>query len=166
MKTGQELIESLQSSIENQKTIMSNRQDRINKGLTDMDDCFLSERLDNTGISLDQAKIGILENKGLSSFYCLRDIETNEVVSTRIVNGKYGQCHLIKDEFVGKFGRFVGRVKKESTYACKGLKESQYEAPAWACLKAGSGGGMCGVYNSYVQIFPSNINYWTGEGVN
>lgn len=159
---GQELLDSLRKSIDDIHDNMNNRAERIEEGSTDMDDCFVTQRIEETFISIDRMKIGILENKGLSSFQCLRDINTDEIVSIKIIDGKFGPCHLIMDEFVEKFGRFVGCAKREETYNKKGLKTSQFETSAWVGYQTNQG-GMMGAYTAIPQIYMSRKNYWTGE---
>jgi len=154
----QELIKQLESEIEHYNSIIENRYERIAEGLTDMDDCYVSQRINGLNINLAKTKIDILKNGGTAPFDVLRDIETNEVVSKKEVLGQYGVCHLIEDEYVSKFGRFVASAKKESTYTKKGLKRDMAEFPAWATTKA-NGDGMYGAYMSSVVVFPSKKNY-------
>ena len=162
MKKGTALIEQLKNEIAHTSSIMDNRAQRINEGSTDMDDCFVSQRSNEQAISLAKAKIEILENGGLAPFQCLRDLETGEVVTTTIFNGKYGLCWRIDDEHVAKFGRYVGAAARESTYTRKGLKLDEVQLPAWACF-ATNGKGMAGAYSAFVKVFPSNKNWATEE---
>jgi len=158
MKKGTALIEQLKNEIAHTSSIMDNRAQRINEGSTDMDDCFVSQRSNEQAISLAKAKIEILENGGLAPFQCLRDLETGEVVTTTIFNGKYGLCWRIDDAHQAKFGKYVGAASRESTYTRKGLKLDEVELPAWACFET-NGTGMAGAYSAYVKIFPSRTNY-------
>jgi len=154
----QELINQLQNEIDHYRATIDDRHKRISEGLTDMDDCYISQRMNSLHIDLAQTKIEILENNGFAQFDVLRDIETDEIISKKEVLGQYGVCHLIDDEYVSKFGRFVGCAKKESTYTKKGLKQDVAQLPAWATTKA-NGSGMYGAYMSSVVVFPSKKNY-------
>lgn len=153
-----ELIEQLQNEIKHHTNIMEDRHRRIAEGLTDMDDCFLSNKMNALNIQLAMAKIKILENGGTREFDVLKDIETGDIVSKRYVDGRYGPCHLIEDEYVSKFGRFVGIAKREATYTKKGLKRDRAELPCWATIKA-NGSGVYGAYMSSVVIYKTEKNY-------
>jgi len=156
--TTQEKIQRLQNRIDHTRSLMDDRRKRIADGLTDWDDCFISERSNSQNIDLLKTKIQILKNGGTSTFDVLVDIETNEVVSKKIIDAKYGQCWVIDFEYQGKFGKFVGMAKRESTYTKKGLKQESRELPAWACYKS-NGSGMMGAYSAYIHIFPCDVNY-------
>lgn len=162
MTTAQKRIEQLRKEIASKRALMADRQERIQEGLTDMDDCFVSERSNQQAIDLAEAKIRILEDGGLAPFQCLRDMETGQVVTITMFNGQYGLCWRIDDEHVAKFGRYVGVAARESTYTRKGLKLDEVQLPAWACF-ATNGKGMAGAYSAFVKVFPSNKNWATEE---
>lgn len=161
---GQKLLDDLKERIDSTKSLMRDRQRRISEGLTDMDDCFVSERMNQHTISELRMKINILENGGISEFEVLVDIETNEVVSKRTVNGKFGMCWLISEQYQDKFGVFVGIAKRQSTYEKRGLRKEYRNYPAWVTFKA-NGTGMAGAYTGCSTIFQSDVNYWTGEKI-
>lgn len=154
----QELIKELQNEIDQYRAKIEDRQRRIGEGLTDMDDCFISDRMNSLHIDLAQRKIDILKNGGTAQFDVLRDIETGEIVSKKFSEGQHGLCHRIEDEFVSKFGLYVGIAKRESTYTKKGLKQCVANLPAWATTQA-NGSGMYGAYMSSVVVFQSKKNY-------
>jgi hypothetical protein len=52
----------------------------------------------------------------------LADYHTGEIVSERLVKGRYGYCWIIKD---GEQAKFVGTAKKQATYHNKGYKVMQ-----------------------------------------
>jgi len=158
MMKAQELIKQLQNEIDKYTAIIQDRSRRIGEGLTDMDDCFVSDKSNRLQIDLAKKKIQILKNGGTSTFTVLRDIETNEIVSRRLVDGRYGLCHLIDDEYVSKFGRFVGMAKRECTYTKKGLKQDKEQFPAWATTQA-NGSGLYGAFMAQVVVFQSEKNY-------
>ena len=133
----------------------------------DLDDCFLSHRHDQSQLAEIDLKLEILNNNGMHDFKCLRDKDTEEVVSTKIIEGKFGLCWLISDAFKGKFGTFVGMAARPSTYAKKGLVESTVSLPAWVAIKFGKncGKGLAAAVSGAAAAFPSNRNYFTGESV-
>jgi len=161
MNIGQKRIKQQLDTIDHYTKIMMDRRKRIEQGLTDVDDCFISERSNQHAITEAKLKLEILQNGGLSKFEVLVDVETNDIVSKKIIQGKYGLCWIVNDDHADKFGRFVGLAKKESTYSKKGLKVEWQELPAWVCFNAGSGSGMMGMYTGAYQMFPSSKNYFT-----
>ena len=163
MKTGKELIKSLKEEIQHTKDLISDRHKRINEGLTDMDDCFVSQRSNDLNVSLNEAKISILENGGLWSFEALY-FEDGMLASDKIVSSKYGSCWVLTDEAEARYGkRFVGLLK-DATYKKKGFKRGDIEKSAWATYSS-NGTGMMGAYMASVKIFPSHTNYFTGKTI-
>lgn len=151
-------IESLKNEIKHTSGLIDDRMERIGKGQTDMDDCFVSQRFNELNISLTRTKIEILKNGGLWEFDVLRDLETDEIVAEDIGNGQWGSFWWIKEEFRHKFGKTYGMAKRESTFTKKGLKRSTAMFPAWATTQA-NGSGMAGAYMSSVVIFKSSWNH-------
>ena len=130
----------------------------------DLDDCYVSTKHIQSQLSEIDLKLQILNAGGLHEFSCLRDDVTGEVVSTRLINGAYGLCHLIEDAYQGKFGRFVGLAKRPATYAKKGLTQSTVTLPAWVKLHF-SGTGMAAAVSAQPGAYPSKRNYFTGESI-
>lgn len=161
MKYGKELLAELNQSLFNSQNVQKERQERIDNWQTDSDDCATSIRMSSHNDSIDRMKIEILENGGLSEFECLCDLKGN-VVSEKMVDGRYGACWLIKDEYQEEFGKFVGEPRKESTLTRKGLKWGTIKKAAWVSFKS-NGSGMMGAYTGQAVVFPSRVNYWTGE---
>ena len=148
----------LEAEIARNTEIINDRYERINRGETDLDDCFVSQRFNELAIQVAKTKLQLLENGGTSEFPCLRDLETGEVVTYTTVNGRYGQCWLVDEKFRTKFGTFLGIAARASTYHKKGLEWSTVELPAWVTTKA-QGSGMAGAFSSVVTIYPTRKNY-------
>lgn len=68
MKYGNELIKSLEKEIETLQKSLSDRIDRINDGLTDFDDCFMSDRCEQRGIQTNKEKIALIKDGGCAWF--------------------------------------------------------------------------------------------------
>jgi len=187
---GETLLESLKNSLKNRDSIRKDRYSRMADGSTDIDDCFVSMRSEDHNDQLTNSKIYILENKGLSHFDKLIDLDTNEDTGGKIISGRYGPCWILPDEYVkakGLSSKFVGipvvpydpdpdvsydaeaealyNAKMNIKYAKKGYKSEEREYAAWACTRS-HGSGMYGaVFCSYVKTFESDYNYWTGKPV-
>src|SRR5574343_1462207 len=129
MKYGIELINELTSAknaaVEDLKRII----DEAN------DDSYYSHSHNRSRIAEIDLKLSILANNGMHSFDCILDINTNEVVSDKIVQVKFGPCYVVEDEeMASKFGKFIGIAARESTYTKKGLKTGKVDRPAWVKL--------------------------------
>ena len=187
---GETLLESLKNSLKNRDSIRKDRYSRMADGSTDIDDCFVSMRVEDHNDQLTNAKIYILENKGFSRFEKLIDLDTNKDTGAKEINGRYGPCWILPDEYVeakGLNSKFVGipvvpydpdpdvaydakaealyKAKMNIKYAKKGYKVEKRKCAAWACTRS-HGNGMYGaVFGSYVKTFESDYNYWTGKPV-
>ena len=158
MKYGQELIKDLEQDIQITLEAMRNRQQRINDGWTDIDDCFISIRCDERGLQLAKDKIQLIKDGGCAWF---REYAT---LDGRLVNAKW--CNT-------KFGSSLRVVMPDGqvvwTTSCtkkglakRGLKMVECKRPAWYAFHS-SGSGMLGVYTGSYVLFPSDWNYATGE---
>lgn len=127
------------------------------------DDSYYSHAHNRSRIAEIDLKLSILANNGMHSFDCILDINTNEVVSDKIVQGKFGPCYVVEDEaMAAKFGKFIGIAARESTYTKKGLKTGKVDRPAWVKLIF-NGTGMAAAASAQPGVFRSDINYFTGE---
>tara|TARA_Y100000593_G_scaffold95130_1_gene200451 strand:- start:17894 stop:18400 length:507 start_codon:yes stop_codon:yes gene_type:complete len=167
MKYGAKLLKSLKDSLNQNEETRNERWKRIGNGETDIDDCFVSMRANEMSDEKIETKIAILENKGLYEFDTLLDIKTNEDTGAKVVNGAYGLCWRLSDEYVKKTGckQFISIAKKESTYAKKGVKRGTIKLPAWVCRKSFGTGLVGALYQSQIHIFRSDFNYWTGKEI-
>ena len=89
MVYGQELINRLEQEVALNKKAISDRIDRINQGLTDIDDCFISQRCEERGIRNAEDKIRLIKDGGCSWF---REYATLDgtLVDAHWCNTKYG----------------------------------------------------------------------------
>lgn len=164
--TGENYIKSLEAEIQRYRDTIKDRYERIGRGETDMDDCFVSQRSNETAITTAQYKIDILKRGGLWDFMVLVD-STGQVVCESTGEGKYGPFWWVKDSEA--FGRrhvpYHRRYEPEQIvkhYAKYGLKLEKREFPAWVTLRS-NGKGMFGAYMAQPSIFRSRMNYYTGE---
>jgi hypothetical protein len=114
-------------------------------------DGFLSQWASGLTGQLKNRQAAILENGGLADFAVLLDVNTDEFVPAKLIDGRYGRCWAL----LGDDGKFTGQFIKafparESTMAKKGFKEARGLFPAFAKMD-GSGHGLSG--SAWVATF-------------
>lgn len=158
MKYGQELVKELEQEIATLQASISNRYDRIDAGMTDMDDCFISDRCEQRGIQLAQDKINLINNGGTSWFTEYATLD-GQLVNAVWCNTRYGYSLRVTMPDGSVIWTTASTAKG---LARKGLKQVECRRPAWYCFRA-SNSGMLGVYTGQYVLFPSDVNYATGE---
>ena len=126
-------INQLKEELAQVKSNDAIRSQRIFDGDLELGDAYVSVSASSASIRLLETKIWLLENDGCE-FDVLLDTTSGEVVSDKVVLGKFGPCFVIKDEFSSRFGKFIGVAKKEATYQKKGLTSASKKFLAWAKL--------------------------------
>ena len=158
MLYGQDLINQLQKIIETTKTAMTDRQKRIANWETDEDDCFISMRVDERGLSLANAKIELIKDGGCAWFEEYATLD-GQLVNAHWCNTKFG--YSLRVEMPD--GQVVWTTScTKKGLAKRGLKKVECRRPAWYCFSSPYS-GMLGVYNGSYNLFPSDWNYATGE---
>ena len=155
---GEELIKKLENDISRYREAIDERFERVNEGLTDWDDCFMSQRCEERGISNNEEKIRLIRNGGCAWF---REYATLDgtLVNARWCKTQYGSSLRA----VMPDGSVVWTTALTAKgLARKGLKMVECLRPAWFKFHS-SCGGMLGVYSGEYVLFPSDINYATGE---
>lgn len=164
MLYGKELIESLEKEIERYEESMNRRSERIREGLTDEEDCFISMRVEERGRELAKDKINLIKDGGCSWFVEYATLDG------KILNAKWCNCRSYTGYGTTSKLRIEmpdGSVKWTQAMTAKGLarlgiKKILCKRPAWFRFSS-SGSGMFGVYTGQYVLFPSDINYATGE---
>lgn len=158
MLYGAELIKKLEGEIATYQEAISNRMDRIGKMETDWDDCFVSQRCEERGISNAQDKIRLIRDGGTAWFSEYATLD-GKIVNARWCNTKFGTS--LRVEMPDGAVVWTTACTKKGL-AKKGLKAVECLRPAWYCFKS-SNSGMLGVYTGSYVLFPSDVNYATGE---
>lgn len=159
MKYGKELVAQLEQEIETMQQAIRNRYDRIDAGLTDIDDCFISERCEDRGIRNNKDKIDLINNGGCLWFTEYATLD-NTLVNAHWCKTQYGSS-LRAEMPDGRVVWTTAQTKKG--LAKKGLKMVECKRPAWFKFSSGGLSGLMGVYAGSYVPFPSDVNYATGE---
>lgn len=158
MRYGAELVEALNSEIQLMQKSIEERHQRIYDGFTDMDDCFVSQHVEERGIRVAKEKIALIEDGGCAWFSEYATLD-GQLVRARWCNTKYG--YSLRAEMPdGSVVWTTASTKKG--LAKKGLKMVKCLRPAWYAFHS-SQSGMMGVYSGDYVLFPSDVNYATGE---
>ncbi len=157
MRYGLELIEDLERENEHLRATLEHRQERINEGLTDMDDCFLSDRLETRAIHTNDRKISLIKDGGCAWFGEYSTLD-GTLVNAHWCNTRYG----LKLRAEMPDGSVIWTSADTPKGLAKvGLKKVLCKRPAWFCFSGGK--GLYGAYSGDYVLFPSSVNYATGE---
>lgn len=122
----------------------------------DLNDCFVSHKLDQEEIRACDMQLKILKNGGVWTFKGYTDLDGN-LLSTSTFTNKFG----------GLTTAYYNPVTDTTIYSSantakgllkKGIKPVDYEAPAWAKVRSGN---MFGQF--YAVIYEAKYNRCTGE---
>ena len=150
---GAELAEQIKEDIQRSRDAIERRIERINRWETDWDDCFLSQRVEETSISEGRMKLEILSGDGFMEIETLVDEHGKEIPS-RWVNTRYG-AKLVSG---GVFANSLKALAKK-----RGLRVVTIKVPCWVKRMSGSGGGLCAAYGSYPAVVRWPVNMVTGQ---
>lgn len=164
MKYGVELVQMLKNDIQRYKEQQENRQKRIDSWETDIDDCFISDRVETRGISNAKEKIDLIENGGCMWFTEYATLD-GILVDARWCNCNnphgFGTVSKLRVEMPD--GTVIWTAADTAAGLKKrGLKKVLCKRPAWFRFSS-SERGMMGVYSGSYIPFPSDVNYATGE---
>ena len=158
-KYGAALVAQLDEEITRMQNAMVNRMERINAGMTDIDDCFLSDRREERGIANNQDKIDLINNGGCMWFTEYATLD-GTLVDARWCNTKFGSSLRVK---MPNGDVVWTTATTDKGLAKKGLKRVECKRPAWFKFSSGGASGLLGVYTGSYVPFPSDVNYATGE---
>ena len=159
-KYGAELIAQLEAEIVRMQESIDNRYDRIERGLTDMDDCFISQKVESEGIATNRQMIDLIKNGGTAWFLDYATLD-GQLVDAMWCNTKYGWKLRVKMPDGDVIWTASDTAKG---LAKRGLKKVEVLCAAWFKYSSPCG-GMAGVYAGSYQLCRSEFNYATGETV-
>ena len=158
MLYGEELIKKLEDEIAFTHDVRERRAERIANWQTDEDDCFISERVDERSILLNRQKIELIRNGGCAWFTEYATLD-GTLVKAHWCNTKFG-LSLRVEMPDGSVVWTTSTTPKG--LAKRGLKTVSCLRPAWYAYKTPYR-GMMGAYCGSYELFPSDVNYATGE---
>ena len=151
--------EELRASILETKKIMQARIDdrinRINNCETDMDECFISQHIEEDAIRECNMQLEILDGDGCWDWNVFVD-ENGKEVRVHCFTNKWGGDSYVAN---GVFASSIKALMKKT-----GIKETTIRVPVWTKFVS-SGSGMCGVYGGSTQVVRWHTNMVTGEYV-
>jgi hypothetical protein len=161
MRYGAELVKDLNNEIQAMRKSIEERYNRIDAGFTDMDDCFVSQRVEERSIRVAQDKIDLIEAGGCAWFTEYATLD-GQMVKAHWCNTKFGTS--LRAEMPDGSVVWTTAMTQKGL-AKKGLKMVKCLRPAWYAFHS-SQSGMMGVYSGDYVLFPSDVNYATGEPAN
>ncbi len=160
MKYGQELLVALEQELQELKARNDDRFNRVVNGDVELSDCFVSTWAGGLSQQLLETKVEILRNGGVAEFDELVYLDGTPT-NARLVFTRYGSRYLVKRPDGTE--EWVNPYVSEKTLAKRGYKLETVLRPAWAKISGNGGRGLAGAMSCHVDVFPSRVNYWTGE---
>ncbi|WP_407399654.1 hypothetical protein [Treponema sp.] len=158
---GEDLIADLNRQIDNLQNAIKNRYERIDQGMTDMDDCFVSQHLEDRGIALCKQKISLIQAGGTDWFAEYATLD-GILVKAKWVASKYHHGTTVLRAEMPDGSVVWTSATTAKGLAAKGLKRVSCLRPAWFEFRS-NGSGLCGAMTGNYVIVPSDFNYATGE---
>lgn len=151
--------EELRAEILKRKAMYQNsierREEHIDNCDFDMDDCFISQHVDQDGIRECDMQIQILDGDGCMAINAIFDEQGNEV-PIHFFRNKWGKYACV--------ARGVFANSKDALLKKTGWTEKEIRVPAWTKFCT-SGTGMAGVCSGSTEIVRWHTNMKTGEYV-
>ena len=153
---GAELAVSIEREMQKIREIQQERDERISRGETDYDDCFVSIMSDAQSLDRCRMELEILKGDWLMNYDAIID-ENGEEVSVHCFENKWRRTTYVGR---GVFASSIRALLKKT-----GWTQRTIRVPVWVKFEAGCGGGMCGVYTGRYTYVRWHTNMVTGEYV-
>lgn len=151
---GEQLRESILATKARMQEAIERRMRRIDNCETDMDDCFISQHVEQDAIRECNMQLEILDGDGCMDYVATFDENGNEV-SVRWVHTRFGGAYV---------GRGIFASSRKALIKKTGWTEKTIRVPAWTKFIS-NGRGMCGVMNGGTEVVRWHTNMKTGEYV-
>lgn len=150
---GEELRKSILQTRQNMRDAIARRQERIDNCETDMDDCFISQHVEEDAIRECNMQLEILDGDGMMDYPAIID-ENGKEVRIHYFTNKWGRTSVVAN---GIFASSKQAILKKT-----GWTEKTIRVPAWTKFCT-SGRGMVGVMNGSTEVVRWHTNMKTGE---
>ncbi len=151
---GEELKQSIIATKKRLQDAIDRRWERIDNCETDMDDCFISQHVEEDGVRECNMQIAILDSDdGCMDCEAIFD-ENGKEVSVHGFFNKWNKWTVVGN---GIFASSTEALLKKTGWTKKTIR-----VPAWTKFIAG-GRGMCGVMNGSTEVVRWHTNMKTGE---
>jgi hypothetical protein len=154
MKHGEELLQELRAQLASSQQHDREEWERLTNEQPDDCSLIIHQRTAALTQKILQAKIQILENKGMSEFTFWANPDGTKA-DIKYVKTKFGYAYMIKANGETQF------TSSEKKLNQMGYHEQIESLPAW--VTASGGNGFSGLLTTSVSIFKSSTNYYTGE---
>lgn len=154
-KFGEELKASIIETKKRMQAAIDRRWERIDNCEVEMDDCFISQHVEEDAIRECNMQLAILDGDGCMDYDAIFDENGNEVSAHWFIN-KWGKSTVVAN---GVFASSMKALLKKTGWTTKTIR-----VPAWTKFIA-SGSGMCGVMNGGTKMVRWHTNMKTGEYV-
>jgi hypothetical protein len=151
---GEELRKNILENKQRAIKAIEDRNKRINDGLTDLDDCFISQRCNERAIQEANMQLDILSGDGLGEWEVIVD-QNGDEVNARWVKTRYGYKIVANGIFA---------ASKKALCKKTGWHTEVRRVPIWTKFCANAS-GLLGVYTGTVEIVRWHTNMVTGEYV-
>ena len=152
---GEELRKQILETRRRMQEAINRRWERINNCETDMDDCFISQHVEEDAIRECNMQLKILDGDGLMDYRAIIDKNGKEVHIHWFTN-RWGRDTVVGN---GIFASSISALLKKT-----GWIEKTIRVPAWTKFIA-CGSGMSGVMNGSTEVVRWHTNMVTGEYV-
>ena len=152
---GEELRKNVLERKARMQESINRRWERIYNCETDMDDCFISQHVEEDAIRECNMQLEILDGDGTQEWHVILDENGNEVRTHWFVN-QWGRWTIVGN---GVFASSTKALLKKT-----GWKEATIRVPVWTKYVC-HGKGMAGVMSGSTEVVRWHTNMKTGEYV-
>lgn len=155
MKYGEELRAHIIETRERMRAAIERRMERIDNCEVEMDDCFISQHVEEDAIRECNMQLDILDGDGCMDYEAIFDENGKEVRVHGFIN-QWGHYTVVAN---GIFASSKSALLKKTGWTSRTIR-----VPAWTKFCT-SGSGMAGVMSGSTEVVRWHTNMKTGEYV-